>query len=215
MLFRSDPDDPDTQTLLLTYPAAFDRHLAYVRPVVKIEFGARSDTDPVETIQIQLYLAEAFPELFRESRITVHAVSPRRTFWEKAMLLHEETFRPAESPRKARLARHYYDLYQLIRAGVGRDAAGDLDLFRRIAAHRQVYFRHTWVDHETLSPGRLILVPPDDQLAIWRADYAAMGTEMFFGQPPAFEDLIETVREFQHHFNAMNQIGRASCRERV
>jgi hypothetical protein len=96
-------------------------------------------------------------------------------------------------------------LYQLIRAGVGRDAAGDLDLFHRIAAHRRVYFRHSWVDYETLSPGRLILVPPDDQLAIWRADYAAMGTEMFFGQPPAFEDLIETVREFQNHFNATNR----------
>ena len=66
-------------------------------------------------------------------------------------------------------------------------------------------FGSTWVEYETLSPGRLILVPPDDQLAIWRSDYAAMGTEMFFGQPPAFEDLIETVREFQNHFNATNR----------
>jgi len=178
-----DPDDPDAQTLSLTYPTAFNQSLAYLRQIVKIEFGARSDTEPAETIQVQSYLAKAFPELFRESRFPVHTVSPRRTFWEKAMLLHEETFRPAKSQRKARLARHYYDLYQLIRAGVGRDAAGDLDLFHRIAAHRRVYFRHNWVDYETLTPGRLILAPPDDQLAIWRADYTAMGEEMFFTRP--------------------------------
>ena len=91
-----DPDDPDAQTLLLTYPATFDQHLAYVRPVVKIEFGARSDTEPVETIQVQFYLAKAFPELFRESPFPVHAVSPRRTFWEKAMLLRR---RPSAQPR--------------------------------------------------------------------------------------------------------------------
>jgi len=61
---------------------------------------------------------------------------PRRTFWEKAMLLHEETFRPGDKARrKAYMARHYYDLFRLIKAGVAAEAAADLDLFRRIAAH--------------------------------------------------------------------------------
>ena len=41
-----DPDDPDAQTLLLAYPTAFAGRMGYVRPVVKIEFGARSDTEP-------------------------------------------------------------------------------------------------------------------------------------------------------------------------
>jgi len=39
----------------------------------------------------------------------VHAVSPQRTFWESELLLHEETSRRDQEPRKARLARHYYD----------------------------------------------------------------------------------------------------------
>ena len=196
------PDDPDAQTLLLAYPAAFDPHRAYIRPLVKIEFGARSDTDPSETIQVAPLLVAAFPDFFQEPRFPVEAVSPRRTFWEKAMLLHEETFRPSTSHRKARMARHYYDLYRLIRAGIGLEAAADLALFDRIAAHRQVYFRYTWVDYGTLCPGRLTLVPPAEQLALWRADYAAMGEEMFFTQPPGFDELIETIREFQEQLHA-------------
>ena len=38
-----DPDDPDEQTLLFTYPTAFPDQPAYLRQVVKIELGARSD----------------------------------------------------------------------------------------------------------------------------------------------------------------------------
>lgn len=196
-----DPDDPDGQTLLLAYPTAFADQMAYVPQVVKIELGARSDTEPTQEIDINPYLAEAFPDLFPQSHFLVRAVSPERTFWEKAMLLHEETFRPPDKKRKARMARHYYDLYRLIDAGIGDKAVGDLKLFERIAAHRQVYFRYAWVDYDTLCPGRLKLVPPDDQLAVWSSDYAAMKDEMFFGKPPAFEDLMETVREFQDEFN--------------
>lgn len=100
-----------------------------------------------------------------------------------------------------RMARHYYDLYCLIEAGIGHKASGDIELFDRIAAHRQVYFRYTWVDYDTLRPGSLRIVPLEDQLPDWKSDYTAMKDEMFFGKPPAFDDLINTVREFQDVFN--------------
>ncbi len=196
-----DPDDPDGQTLLFTYPTAFADQTAYLRQVVKIEMGARSDTEPTEKINIQPYLKDAFPDLFPLAHFYVKAVSRERTFWEKAMLLHEETFRPLEKKRKARMARHYYDLYCLIKAGIGHKAAADLDLFDRIAAHRQVYFRYSWVDYDTFCPGRLRLVPPDAQINIWKSDYSAMKDEMFFGKPPAYDDLMETVQKFQDEFN--------------
>ena len=200
---NSDPDDPDQQTIQFVYPTAFAEQTAYLPQSVKIELGARSDTEPTVKIGIQPYIKEAYPELFSQAGFPVRTVSRERTFWEKAMLLHEETFRPPDKMRKARMARHYYDLYCLIRAGVSKNAAGDLDLFKRIAAHRQVYFRYTWVDYDTLSPGRLRLVPPVGQLSAWKSDYAAMKDEMFFGTPPVFEKLMETVREFQDAFNGI------------
>ena len=167
-------EDPDLQTLLFHYPAVFASGLGYVRPLVKIELGARSDTEPVEAPRIQPYLAEAFPELMAGSDFPLRTVAARRTFWEKAMLLHEETFRPADKPRRARLARHYYDLWCLIRKGVAAQAMADADLFDRVARHRQVFFRQGWVDYGTLRKGGLRILPAPEHRADWRRDYAAM-----------------------------------------
>jgi len=66
------------------------------------------------------------------------------------------------------MARHYYDLYWLIQAGIADEAAADRELFFRIAEHRKVFFRYTWVDYTTLVPGKLRLVPTDAQLQDWR-----------------------------------------------
>jgi len=196
-----DPDDPDEQTLLFSYPTAFNVQMAYLRQVVKIELGARSDTEPTLDVNIHPYLADVFPDLFVQAHFSVKAVSLERIFWEKAMLLHEETFRPPEKTRQARMARHYYDLYRLIVEGIGQKASADLELFERIAKHRQVYFRYTWVDYDTLCPGLLRLVPHEDQFADWKSDYTAMKDEMFIGDPPAFDDLIQKARKFQDAFN--------------
>ncbi|MCG6881539.1 MAG: nucleotidyl transferase AbiEii/AbiGii toxin family protein [Deltaproteobacteria bacterium] len=56
-----DPDDPDGQTLLLAYPTAFADRTSYLEQVVKIELGARSDTEPtqdLETCQVSSGKAE-------------------------------------------------------------------------------------------------------------------------------------------------------------
>ena len=82
----TDPDDPDSQTLLFFYPTAFPEQAVYLRRAVKIEMGARSDTEPAETIKIHPYISDAFSTLLSESNIAVRTVMPERTFWEKAML---------------------------------------------------------------------------------------------------------------------------------
>lgn len=197
-----DLDDPDKQTLLFHYPTALPERAAYLRRAVKIEMGGRSDTDPAELIVIQSCISDAFPDLFSEPEFGVLAVTPRRTFWEKAMLLHEETFRPSnKARRKEGMARHYYDLYRLIQAGIADEAIKDLDLFRRIAAHRQVYFRYTWVDYSTINPGQLRLAPPDDHLRQWQVDYNNMQQEMFYGEVPTFDEIMAVVVGFQQRFN--------------
>jgi hypothetical protein len=194
-----DPDAEDGQCLLFTYPGVFPG--GYVRPVVKIELGARSDTEPSEVVSIQPYLSDAFPDIFASGSFSVLTVSSRRTFWEKAMLLHEETYRPPDKPRKARLSRHYYDLWSLIKKGVAETAVADAELFERVAAHRATYFRITWVDYSTLRRGSLQLIPPENQVADWRADYKAMSTEMFFETPPHFDEILHLVGDFERQFN--------------
>lgn len=99
------------------------------------------------------------------------------------------------------MARHYYDLWCLLRAGVGERALADMGLFRRVAEHRELFFRFSWVDYSTHKPGTFRLVPPEGHLANWRADYQAMQGPMFFGDVPAFDDLLRGVGEFQDRFN--------------
>jgi hypothetical protein len=197
---ESDLADADLQTLLFTYPSAFVGRTGYVRPVVKIEMGARSDTEPVETVSIRPYVfTDLTPD--SQSECSVRALAARRTFWEKAMLLHEENHRPAGKVRKQRLARHYYDLWCLITRGIADQATADEGLFERVLAHREVFFRWSWMDYTTMRRGSLRVVPPAEQLKDWAADYQAMGTEMFFGPVPDFDEVMKTVGDFERRFN--------------
>jgi hypothetical protein len=145
---------------------------------------------------------EQFPSLDVDAAATVRVLAAERTFWEKACLLHEETFRPVDKPRKLRMARHYYDLWCLLRAGVGAQALANTALFQRVAEHREIFFRYTWVDYTTHQPGTFRLSPPADQLANWRSDYQAMLGPMFFGDVPDFDEIMGAVSEFEKTFNA-------------
>ena len=127
-------------------------------------------------------------------------VSAHRTFWEKAMLLHEENFRLPEKRRKPGLARHYYDLWCMIKKGVADKAMRNDELFQGIVEHRKTFFQQAWLDYDTLKRGTLRIVPPDDQISYWRNDYKAI-RYMFFGDIPEFDDMINTVRIFEETFN--------------
>jgi hypothetical protein len=197
---ESDPADTDGQTLLFRYPAAFDGG-GYVGPMVKIEMGARSDIDPAEAPEIEPYLAQTFPDLLGESRFPVRTLSATRTFWEKAMLLHEETYRPAEKRRGIFLSRHYYDLWCMIRQGIAEQAIASEGLFERIAVHREVFFRYNWLDYKTLRRGSLRMMPLREQFPAWQRDYDGMREAMFFGATPRFHEVLALIEEFQNKFN--------------
>ena len=198
---ETDPDDADDQTLLFHYPgAAAEGH--YVRSVVKIELGARSDIEPSARPKIAPYLADVFAEEIGDSTFSVRTIAPERTFWEKVALLHEESYRvPHEGP-KARLARHYYDLWCLLLAGVGDRARAEPGLFDRVVSHRAVFFRKNKEIQESLRRGGLRLVPSADRRTAWKRDYDAMREAMFFGDPPTFDEILAVVADFEQQFNA-------------
>ncbi len=197
-------EDPDQQTLLFKYPSVFPAPSLYLRPVVKMEMGARGQPEPSSPTSIQSYVAEVFPEVVPDGTFTIRTVAARRTFWEKVLLLHEETYRPAPADaglRKIGLARHYYDVWRLIESGIAAEALADSELFGHVVEHRQVFFRYTWMDYATMQRGSLRLLPLDHQLDAWRQDYAAMRGEMFFGPTADFDVVLKAVSEFARRFN--------------
>ncbi len=199
----SKQEDSDQQTLLFNYPQSLAGEApTYLQPAVRIEMGARSATEPVEHPTLQPYLCEAMPDAIGDGRFSIRTVVARRTFWDKVMLLHEETYRPPErAARKNRMSRHYYDVWSLIRNGVADQAMADEGLFDRVAAYRVAFFGYSWMDYSTLRPGSLRLLPPDEQVSAWKSDYDAMRTEMFSGDPPSFDEIMAVVGEFEHRFN--------------
>lgn len=67
-------DSSDPGTLNFTYPEAVGAVLPYIRPVVKIEMGGRSDVWPTETATIIPYAAEILPQAFERVRFRFRAI---------------------------------------------------------------------------------------------------------------------------------------------
>ena len=83
----SPDEDPDGQTLFLSYASLFDGD-GYVAPRVKIESGARSDHDPCESLLVTPYVATLVPD-FDLAVPGVTTIRPERTLWDKLRILHE------------------------------------------------------------------------------------------------------------------------------
>ena len=196
-----DEADQDGQTLLIRYKSIVAPKLAaYVMPSVRIELGARSGNEPVSECDVKALIDEVLPGRAWAKTARVRALDPRRTFLEKAFLIHEEIHRPKGKSRKARLSRHLYDLSRLIQAGVGARALKDKELFDRVLKNRRTLFGYTWMDYSAVSVGSLSLCPPEDQVEPWRSDYDDFRREMIYGTPPDFSTMIAEIRAFERQF---------------
>ena len=147
-----DHDDERGVALLFEYSSLYGGD-GYLSPLVKIEPGARSDAEPHEMTSITPYVSRAPLGDLGDCSFQVRALSAERTFWEKALLLHEESF--IDRPLKPRLSRHYYDLSCLDRRGVATRAIGDLGLFERVVDHRRAFFRRSGEAQTAMAPGTI------------------------------------------------------------
>lgn len=194
------PDD--AQTLLFAYPTvlATDPGAGYVRPLVRIECGARSDRWPVTEQSLTSYIAEAFPAAFPDAAFRVPVLDIERTFWEKATILHAEVHRPSDKAIPDRFSRHYADLAALAAHPAGDAALGREDLRVRVVAHKQVFFAAAWANYETAVPGTFKLIPTPARLAALAADYRAM-QEMFFRPQPTWDELVGALSALESRIN--------------
>ncbi len=205
---RIEPDDtdPDGQTLLIWYPAATPRS-DYVRAAIKIESGAKSALDPNSEVQIKPYVDDDLPAL----DLTVpgvRTVDPERTFWDKVVILHglRRWFdkRGELKGGGQRVSRHYYDLHRLVATAVGAAAIKERALGEDCVAHARMFFNRPDFDLGSAVPGSFALAPHDEMVEQLRADYRAM-QGMIFGDPPAFEAVIDSIASLEASLNKMTE----------
>jgi len=198
---RLDEEDADQQTLLFDYPSSFAPDaVGYIRRAVKIELGARADHWPCETKPATPYVAEAFPQGFKEPNCAVKVLAVERTFWEKATILHAEFHRPADKAMPERFSRHYCDFHELVRKGVAVTATAKLELLARVAEHKHLFFKSSWAKYGEATKGTLRIAPPEERVKALRNDYAKM-QQMFFGEPPEFDAIMAQLQRWEREFN--------------
>ncbi len=200
-------DGQDFQTLHLSYPRALpDKSYggrAYVNSSIRLEFGARGELWPAERRDVTSYTAEEFRELFSNPTTTVWVLSPRRTLWEKATILHAI----ASSGRVGggeRQSRHYADLALLAKAPFGSAAVADTELLLDVAQHKSTYFPSATARYDLARPGSLRLVPSEALIKELQKDYERM-REMFITDPPPFSEVIEDLTALERRINEASQ----------
>lgn len=198
-------DDPDQQTLVFKYPSSIASASAagpsYIRPMVRMEIGARSDHWPAVEGVVTSYAAEDFPRLFPSPACSVHVLAAERTFWEKATILHVWHHAPADKVLRDRQSRHYYDLVRMYEHGIGREAMKNTDLLLKVAEHKSIFFASAAAKYAEARPGTLRLIPPESRMGELRRDYQSM-QEMIFGPAPTFDHVISTLGEIEAAINS-------------
>lgn len=177
----------------------------YVRPVVMLEFGARSTGEPWES---RLITCDAAPSVAAIAFpvADVRVMRPERTFWEKATAIHvfceQGEFRGGE-----RFARHWHDLTRLDRAGVADAAIGDRSLAAAVAKHKSMFFSEKnavgeLIDYVAAVSGGLRLVPGDKASANLLLDYESMVEDgLLFDDAESFEKLMNQCRDLEARAN--------------
>ncbi len=201
--FRIGLDGDDDQTLLVWYPPASPVD-AYVRPVVKIEAGAKSALDPNTIRTIRPYVDDDAPGL--ELAVgNVVTVDPERTFWDKVVILHGlrrwHDKRGELRGGGQRVSRHYYDLHRLMETEVGRRAVSNIALGADCVAHARMFFDRPDYDLASARAPSFAVLPHDGMVDALRRDYAAMAA-MIFGPVPAFELVLGSVARLDELVNS-------------
>lgn len=191
----------DGEQLRVHYPTVLDTAGDYVGNSVLIEFGGRNITEPNEEHHVRPDIAEHVPTLeFPSSRVSV--LSPARTFWEKATLMHVECQRDEFRVSAERLSRHWYDLAMLADLGHGKAAMADRSLLADVVKHKKVFYNASYANYDACLVGQLKLIPEDAALAALRDDFQRMiGAGMFVGEPPAFDVIVDRLRALEAAIN--------------
>jgi hypothetical protein len=185
--------------VLFSYPPSATPH-EYVRSQVVLELGTHAEFIPHGTFGIRSFVAEEFPKLMEEAEVSVEALLAKRTFWEKATILHAEYHRPAEKPTPPRYSRHYYDLAMMAQSKIREEALADRELLAAVVQHKQIFYAATWARYDLAHPPSLMLYPNAERIQDLREDYRRMGG-MIFGQAPAFDTILQTLQELQNEIN--------------
>jgi hypothetical protein len=186
-------EDENPQSILFEYPKIFQS--AYLTQSITMEIGTLATWEPAIKAEIRPMIAEVYPNFYKE-KIEARTVAPKRTFWEKATILHHEAHRPKSSSMPPRYARHYYDLYKMASSPVKETALYDRELMKKVSEFKIKFYPRRWAKYEDVISGNIRLVPDEYRFIEIQKDYEAM-KEMIYGDYPEFDELMKGIARLE------------------
>lgn len=173
----------------------------YLKDHVLIEFGGRNSTKPNETIKIETFISSLTNKLNLPSP-EISVLSPIRTFWEKATLIHVECHRGRLNLYSNRLSRHWYDLAMLTINKLDDKALNDKVTFGDVMQHKIAFYNASYANYDKCLEGRFKLLPSNEEISALQSDYKLMiDSGMFSIEPISFDKIIKIILELQSKIN--------------
>lgn len=132
--------------------------------------------------------------------ITVPTLIAKRTYWEKATLLHAEHYRNITKPLSPRMFRHYYDIVMLDQNGLTAEVTQDTGLLTDVIKNKSIYFPDKKAKYEEAQIGTLRLYPNEAFIEQLRLDRENMAI-MFFGDAPDFDKTMQKIKDIEKTIN--------------
>lgn len=179
----------------LTFPIELSNY-NYIKRSIKLEFGALGDIYPSEEKSVEPYAKQILPEIFGSSKVKVLDV--KRTFLEKLLILHSINCRPIDRKLQNHYSRHYYDVFALIKAGIGKEALKLPDVLKSVIENKITFWDESWKPYDLIKSFADIKIIPEEESRIkeLRGDYKKMA-EMFFKDYPSFSEIIAELKRFE------------------
>ena len=199
---KGDNTYPEPRKIWITYKSVIQGELDYLKPVIMLEIGARSLSEPYAINKVKSLVEESFPAIQTsvvDSEIATAVAG--KTFLEKVFLLHELFSVTGHGANANRKSRHLYDLYQMMDRDFAIAAVKDNELWENIRHHREIFTSVKDMDYTPDIRKRIVLIPREDIITIWEKDYAEMLANMIYGSgKPTFKQIIEKMQVLQDRF---------------
>ncbi len=189
-----DDSDKDRCTIIFKYPSNFSNY-NYIKPEIKLEIGPLADKSNASYVYITSYIEKAYPSLIKE-KIKVKTIDAEKTFWEKIVILNTIANGYKDNKIPDRYSRHYYDVYSLAHTDIKKKAFMKNELLDQDVEFKSKFYYAKGAHYENININNIKLIPKDNVIKKLKSDYENM-KEMFFGEYPSFEEIIEYLKKLE------------------
>jgi predicted nucleotidyltransferase component of viral defense system len=193
-------DENEQQVLNFNYPRLYNDDAGILK-FVRLEIGPLAALTPTEDVTISPLISKLNLKLMNKNETIIKTVSPERTFWEKILILNQESHRPLDKKMPTRYSRHYYDVYKISLTKYKDKAYSNLELLEQVREFKKKFYPVGWAKYDLAKPGLFTLVPSEERIKELRVDFSNMKEMINDNLINSFDDLLFYIKQIEREIN--------------